>query len=256
MTIQAVSDFQPPPAESSSDRPSTTIASAEELSHPALDTTDNDVSESTPAANDSQRIQELLEDVQPRTWVFAGDDLGFEVQQARRGWIEHFSDYIHERLGRQQDIILNSSFSDATIDHLLKDVDWRILRFQPDVVVIMPSVNECSIIGTRDEFRETLRQLIQCLHDEGCTVVLSTPPGPADCSMTVNEALKTAASRIRSVANQSGAVLADNFSHWQATIQRDGDNAGLHDDQGQQPSARGHRELARRLLKSLNVRSS
>ena len=96
------------------------------------------------SANDRDRILDLLNDVQPRTWVFTGDNLGFEVQQARRGWVEHFSDYIHERLKRKQDMILNSSFADSTINHLLKDVDGRILRFQPDVVLIMPSAAECA----------------------------------------------------------------------------------------------------------------
>jgi len=207
-------------------------------------------------ANDGDRIRELLEDVQPRTWVFTGDDLGFEVQQALRGWIEHFSDFIQQKLERKQDIILNSSFADSKIEHLLNDVEWRILRFQPDVVLLMPSSAECAARGDDEEFRDTLQQLTERLHDEGCTVVLNTPPCPANASNSVTKTMKTAASRIRSVADQSGAVLADHFSHWHATVQQDGTNANLHEKSGQQPSARGHRELARRLLKSLNVRSS
>jgi lysophospholipase L1-like esterase len=210
----------------------------------------------TSPVNDRDRIQDLLDDVQPRTWVFTGDNLGFEVQQARRGWVEHFSDFIHERLERKQDIILNSSFADSTVEHLLKDIDGRILRFQPDGVLIMPSAAECAQRGADDDFRETLQQLTDRLHEEGCTVVLNSPPCPANASHAVTKTMQTAASRIRVVATQTGAVLADHFSHWQATVQHDGVNANLYDDSGQQPSARGHRELARRLLKSLNVRSS
>lgn len=207
-------------------------------------------------ANDSNRIRELLEDVQPRTWVFTGDNLGFEVQQALRGWIEHFSDFIQQKLERKQDIVLNSSFADSTIEHLLNDVEWRILRFQPDVVLLMPSSAECAERSEDDRFRETLQHLTDRLHEEGCTVVLNTPPCPANASHSVTKTMKTAASRIRAVADQSGAVLADHFSHWQATVQKDGAKANLHEKSGHQPSARGHRELARRLLKSLNVRSS
>lgn len=204
---------------------------------------------------DAQRIQELLDDVQPRTWVFTGDNLDFEVQQARRGWIEHFSDFMHERLGRTHDIILNSSTAESTIARLLQDVDWKILRFQPDVVLIMPSIRECADHGDRDEFRDTLLQLVERLHGEGCTVVLSTPPGPARCDDPVAKTLRTAMSRIRAVATRSGAVFADNFSHWQAVMARDGPAAGLHGEQGH-ASPRGHRELARRLLKALNVRAN
>jgi lysophospholipase L1-like esterase len=210
----------------------------------------------TSFASDRDRIQELLDGVDPRTWVFTGDNLGFEVQQARRGWIEHFSDFVHEKLQRKHDIILNSSLANSTIDHLLKDVEWRILRFQPDVVLVMPSAAECAERGADDEFRATLQQLTDRLHEEGCSVVLNTPPCPANASQSVTRTMKTAASRIRAVATQTGAVLADHFSNWQATTQRDGTNANLHEESGQQPSARGHRELARRLLKSLNIRSS
>lgn len=207
----------------------------------------------TLSANDNERIQELLEDVQPRTWVFTGDNLGFQVEQARRGWIEHFSDFIHEKVERKQDIILNSSFAESTIEHILNDVEWRILRFQPDVVLVMPSTNECASHSEDQEFRDTLQQLVERLHDEGCTVVLNTPPCPADANHSTTKSMKTATSRIRSVATKTGAVLADHFSHWQATIQHDGSNANLHAEFRNQPSARGHRELARRLLKSLNI---
>lgn len=208
------------------------------------------------SASDTERIQEILEDVQPRTWIFAGDNLGFEVQQARRGWIEHFSDFIKERLTRKHDMILNSTFAGSTVARLIEEVEWRVLRFQPDVVLIMPSPDECATYGDQDEFREHLLRLVESFHNEGCMVVLNTPPCPATAGNAEKEKLKTAASRIRSVADQSGAVLSDHFSHWQTTLQRDGDQANLHDDSGQQPSARGHRELARRLLKSLNVRSN
>lgn len=207
------------------------------------------------SANDNERIQELLEDVQPRTWVFTGDNLGFKVEQARRGWIEHFSDFVREKVERKQDIILNSSFADSSIEHILNDVEWRILRFQPDVVLVMPSADECARHGEDDRFRDMLQQLVERLHDEGCTVVLNTPPCPADANHSTTKSMKTAASRTRSVATKTGAVLADHFSHWQATIQHDGSNANLHAESGKQPSARGHRELARRLLKSLNIQT-
>lgn len=210
----------------------------------------------TRTADDAARIHELLDDIQPRTWVFTGDNLGFEIQQARRGWIEHFSDFVHERLGRRHDIILNSSLANSTISRLFEDLEWRILRFQPDVVLIIPGADECAATGDQEAFQETLRLIVECLHDEGCTVVLCTPPCPAVANHNLKATLKAATLRIRLVATQTGAVLADNFSHWQAMLNRDGANAKLHDDSGRQPSAKGHRELARRLLKSLNVRSS
>lgn len=209
----------------------------------------------TLSANDGERITELLEDVQPHTWVFTGDNLGFQAEQARRGWIEHFSDFVHEKIERKQDIILNSTIADSSIEHILNEVEWRILRFQPDVVLLMPSADECARHGENVGFRDNLQQLTERLHDEGCTVVLNTPPCPSIANPSQTTSMKTAVSRIRSVASRTGAVLADHFSHWQASIQHNGSNANLHAESGKQPSARGHRELARRLLKSLNIRT-
>ncbi|NQV26246.1 MAG: hypothetical protein HQ518_17975 [Rhodopirellula sp.] len=265
LAIQSAADFESQvddgfAAACESELPVETAAVAASTTEDGFGTSESLISQTASSllassANDADRILELLDDVQPHTWVFTGDNLSFEVQQARRGWIEHFSDFVHERLDRKQDIILNSSIADSTIDQLLKDVEWRVLRFQPDVVLLMPSAAECAARGDHSEFQETLHRLVVRLHDEGCTVVLNTPPCPANADKTETTTLRTAASRIRSVATRNSAVLADHFSYWQASLQKDGASANLHDESGRQPSARGHRELARRLLKSLNVRS-
>lgn len=255
LAIKAVADHQAPDIDSTE-----IVPAAEPVNRPINESPSSAdepaaVASPTLSANDNERIQELLEDVQPRTWVFTGDNLGFQVEQARRGWIEHFSDFIREEAKRKQDIILNSSFAGSTIPHILNDVEWRILRFQPDVVLVMPAADECAQHGEADEFHDRLQQLVELLHDEGCTVVLNTPPCPAGANHSTTKSMKTAASRIRSVAIRTGAVLADHFSHWQAAIQYNGSNANLHAEPEKQPSARGHRELARRLLKSLNIRT-
>lgn len=254
-TIIAASDVSTPSGQASDETHAVSAPSSVEAGDRPSGQTGHSGMAADARVTDTERIQELLDDVQPRIWVFTGDNLGFEVQQARRGWIEHFSDFIHERIGRHHDIILNSSAAESTIARLLQDIDWKILRFQPDVVLIMPSIRECGENGDRDEFCDTLLQVVERLHGEGCTVVLSTPPGPPGCDETLAKAFRTAVSRIRAVATRSGAVFSDNFSHWQAVMERDGPAARLHDGQGN-PSPRGHRELTRRLLKALNVRTS
>jgi lysophospholipase L1-like esterase len=256
LTMLVASNFDGPIADEpvSSDPPSGETQT--EYAEDTASQTPDSHQQTAVTAGDAERIHELLDDIQPRTWVFTGDNLGFEIQQARRGWVEHFSDFVHERLGRKHDIILNSSLADSTISRLFEDLEWRILRFHPDVVLIMPGANECAANVDLDAFQETLQLIVECLHDEGCAVVLCTPPCPTAVNQKVKATLKAATLRIRLVATQTGAVLADHFSHWKATLNRDGANANLHDESGQQPSAKGHRELARRLLKSLNVRSS
>jgi hypothetical protein len=85
MTILAAPEFQTSYDESLADARSKKVTVGEETPPAHPDMANSTVSEKLSSANDAQRVQELLEDIQPRTWVFTGDNLGFEVQQARRG---------------------------------------------------------------------------------------------------------------------------------------------------------------------------
>lgn len=206
--------------------------------------------ESAPqTATESDRIKELLDDTMPRTWVFTGDSLNFNSKQASRGWIEHLADFITHRLHRRNDIVLNSTVAGTTIKRLREDIEWRVLRFQPDVVSIMPSPDELFQSNSEEVPDNPLEELVRFLHDEGCIVVLCTPPFTPEADSASVEA----ADVIRQAARDADAFLVDHYDHWQKTLKRDGTLTPLLDPTGMYPAGKGHRKMARCLLRTLGV---
>lgn len=200
------------------------------------------------------RIQRLVDDPAPRTWLFAGDSLGFGSKHAKRGWIEHFSDVVRSHLARSLDVVLDTTTDEARCDRLLRNLDWRILRFQPDVVFLMPGSGEVSQL-TFDTARlhTTLSSLVERLREEGCEVVLCTLPPLQTTSDELSERLTTLAEKIRDVAAQSGALFVDHADRWGGATGADSASPPLLDKTGTRPTQHGHQKLARNLIRALEL---
>ncbi len=200
------------------------------------------------------RIRRLVDDPAPRTWLFAGDSLGFGSKHAKRGWIEHFSDVIRSHLARSLDIVLDTTTDEARCDRLLRNVDWRILRFQPDVVFLMPGSGEVSQLSfDADKLHATLASLVERLREEGCEVVLCTLPPLQSTSDELKGRLSDLAEQIRSVATEAGALLVDHADRWTMTTEIDSDGPRLLDKTGTRPTQHGHQKLARNLIRVLEL---
>jgi len=200
------------------------------------------------------RIRQLVDDPAPRTWLFAGDSLGFGSKHAKRGWIEHFSDVIRSHLARSLDIVLDTTTDEARCDRLVRNVDWRILRFQPDVVFLMPGSGEVSQLSfDADKLHATLSSLVERLREEGCEVVLCTLPPLRSTSDELTGRLAVLAEQVRSVAAESGALLVDHADRWAMTVEPDNDGPELLDKTGTRPTQHGHQKLARNLIRTLQL---
>lgn len=200
------------------------------------------------------RIRRLVDDPAPRTWLFAGDSLGFGSKHAKRGWIEHFSDVIRSHLARSLDIVLDTTTDEARCDRLLRNVDWRILRFQPDVVFLMPGSGEVSQLSfDADKLHATLGSLVERLREEGCEVVLCTLPPLRSTSDELAGRLATLAEQVCSVATESGVLLVNHADRWITTGETDVNSPRLLDKTGTRPTQHGHQKLARNLIRALEL---
>lgn len=201
-----------------------------------------------------ERIRQLIDDPAPRTWLFAGDSLGFGSKHAKRGWIEHFSDVIRGHLGRSLDVILDTTTDEARCDRLLRNIDWRILRFQPDVILLMPGSGEVSqLTFDADRLHQSLIALVDRLREEGCEVVLCTLPPLRSTSGELTKRLETLASHVRAVAAESGALLVDHAERWLITAEGAPADERLLDKTGTRPTQSGHQKLARNLIRTLEL---
>ena len=195
-----------------------------------------------------ERIQEMIEDAMPRTWLFTGDDLGFDARRSKRGCIEFFSDVLKGSLRRRLHVILDTTIGDSRLTTLKRNADWRISRFEPDVVFITPGQRDIAL-GEHgcERFQTTLEELTAQLQQDGAIVVLCTPPPLGEDSTEVASAYADA---IRRTAIECDALLADHWRHWSKCSYTD----QLLDQSGRRPTLAGHQKLARNLLRSIGIR--
>ena len=194
-------------------------------------------------------IRDMLEDAAPRTWLFAGDTLGFDARQSQRGWVELFADSVKVELQRSLDVVLDTAVQGSLVATLRRNLDWRVLRFNPDVVFLMPGPRESVAAQSgRRRFELELKKTVERLEEEGVVVVLCTPPqipGSEDrfCDLPAYVDL------VRQVAGGTDALLIDHWQHWSQLETR----TSLLDADQDRPNFSGHRKLAQYLLSTIGM---
>src|SRR5256885_6488216 len=77
---------------------------------------------------------------------------------------------------RMRDVVINTGISGDRTGGLLRDIDWRVLRFKPDVVSVMFGMNDCSLgMAGRETFRKNLIEMAKKVRDAGAIPLLNTP---------------------------------------------------------------------------------
>jgi acyl-CoA thioesterase I len=196
-------------------------------------------------------VRRLVEGMQPLTWVFTGDDATQAAvhTHGRRGYVELFDQRIRGGLRRLLDVVVNTGLEGGRAAALVKSRDWRIDRFQPDVVSLAFGTAD-SLAGPdgRAAFEADLRALVATLVDVGIVTVLNTPHRPARQRAAAVADLPAYVRITRSLADELGVPLVDHWAHW-----RDPRSVRLLAADGLHPNAMGHRELARLLEHELGV---
>lgn len=200
-------------------------------------------------------FKELIRGMKPATWVFTGDSitLGAQHTGGGRSYVEHFSERTRWELHRYHDAVINTAAPGDTSRSLLEDLEWRALRFRPDVVSVMIGVNDAAGGQTRrTEFRENLEFIVECARAEGALVLLHTPPH-ADLGKALAHAdLRAYVRLIRDVARDLDVACVDHWAQWKKAAEENGCRGWLAAD-GIHPTAAGHRAMARLLFKRLGL---
>ena len=210
----------------------------------------------TPDLDDLRAITRLLEGTRPVTWVFTGDSVthGARYTEGRRSFAEHFAERVRWELRRFVDVVINTGVAGDRSGGLLKHLDWRALRFQPDVVAIMIGLNDATLGRQgRETFRDNLQQIIRRIRDEGAVVLLATP-NQIDFGKAAGHAdLRAYVKIIRETARDLEVTCVDHWAHWKRSVTTGMElNDWLAGD-GLHPGSRGHRELARLTFSKLGI---
>ncbi len=203
-----------------------------------------------------EAIQRLLMEMQPVTWLFTGDNLTRESAKVQ-GWRtfpEHVGERIHSRLGRILDVVIDTTVRHSKVNKLLQTFDWRVTRFQPEVVSLMVGMADAnSGPGGREKFGEDLTRIVDDIKSQGAVVVLNTPPYVPGDRQGVPTDLPAYVEIIQSIAESTNALLIDHWSHWAATQEASEEFGKRYLDDEVYPSSIGHVELARHTFREMSL---
>lgn len=201
-------------------------------------------------------IRQLLEDERPVTWVFTGDGQagGAEHTQGRRSFVEHFAERIRWELRRLGDVVINTGASAGGAQELLENLDWRVLRFQPDVVSLVLGLQDATAgPAGRAAFRRALERLIERLRSAGAIPLLTTPNYIRFRKAPLHADVRAYVRIIRETARKFEAPCIDHWAHWKQSKPRQADLQVWLASDGLHPGVYGHRELARLMFVRLGI---
>lgn len=203
-----------------------------------------------------QAVRSWLRGTAPATWVFTGDSIthGALYTEGRRCFVEHFAERVRWELRRFDDVVINTGVCGERTGGLLAHLDRRVLRFQPDVVLVLLGMND-SVAGPagRDEFRRNLEEITARIREGGAIPVLQTPNMVYAPNASAYGDLPAYIEIVRELAFQNELALVDHWSFWQDSKQSAPALLEWLQDESIHPNHRGHREMAKLLFRAFDI---
>lgn len=201
-------------------------------------------------------IKQLLAGKKALTWVFTGDSIthGALHTLGWRSYPEHFAERVRWELRRMRDVVINTGISGDRTGGMLGDLDWRALRFRPDVVSVMLGMNDCTAAAAgREPFRKNLAAIVEKVRAAGAIPLLHTP-NPIFVKNAASRAdLPAYADLVRDLAVTSKLALVDHWEHWNKVKPKQEDLLAWLEDRSIHPNVFGHREFAKLTFRELGI---
>jgi len=200
-------------------------------------------------------VRHLLSLSEPLTWVFTGDNLaqGGRYTEGCRSLCEHFGERIRCEMARHLDVVINTGVSGDNVRRLLRNFDWRVLRFRPNVVAVSVGMNDAKEGRKgRDAFRRQLREILDRIRTADAIPLLQTPNAICPSAVSNRADLPAYVDILRDEAARVDLPLIDHWEHWHRLTDETTRQQWLGDGRIQ-PGPEGHRELARLLFHELGI---
>jgi len=215
----------------------------------------------SPAAPDDTRsalaaLTRRLHETTPITWVFTGDSIthGALYTEGWRSFPEHFAERVRWELRRLQDVVINTGVFGEGSAGLLASLEARVLRFRPEVVLILIGMNDAvSGIAGRSQFRENLYEIVGRMREAETIPVLQTPNTVFELNARRWHDLPAYVEIIREVARETTSALVDHWQHWQEAKPDPAQLLEWLQDHSIHPNVYGHREMARHLCGAFGI---
>ncbi len=168
---------------------------------------------------DYKKLHQLVENKdKPILWLFLGDSITHGAMHTHgwRSYPEHWQEVIKwepRKPGgyrRTNAIIVNTAVSGATSSGFLKNIDWRLNQFKPQVVFINFGTNDANKIGKLAVFKKDMTTIVQQVRKMKAIPVLQVTNG----NMRNNPKDNEYNAAIREVAAKEKVLLVDHAAYW------------------------------------------
>ena len=205
----------------------------------------------TGAKDQATLLAQLADKKKPLTWVITGDSIthGAWFTNGGRSYPEHLAERVRGEMNRFRDFIINTGISGEVSTGLLKDFEWRVLRFKPDVVSINLGMNDCVRLPV-EQHKKEMQEMIDKAKAAGAIVILHAT-NTVYTESKYAQKLPPFIETVRALAKENDLILVDhyrNFSeHQQGAEKRDWFADAIH------PNSLGHAHMAAEMFRSIGI---
>jgi len=195
----------------------------------------------------------------PWCWLFYGDSIthGAKHTHGWRDFTEIFAERLRWEMSLRQDVVINTGISGNTTVDLLKDYEWRVRHWQPNVVFILIGTNDIVKLDDIGFFQGNLLRLLELLQEDNAIPILQTYPTiqyiPDNAGYLKRYREMPAYNQaIRDIAQQDNIMLIDHEEHWKKCASAP-DILASWLGEPIHPGALGHLEMAKTIFKELGI---
>lgn len=178
-----------------------------------------------------------------------------EITDARESYLEKFRLRLIDRYERTSVSVINAGIAGDHLRQMSARAGRDVIRYQPDLVLINGSLNWDTMLGSTQEYREILAELVRRIKTETTAdLVLLTPNGDLPNRLffgedaplpTTHERVET----IRQVAKEEQVCLADVYAVWETAREKGCPWEELLANGINHPGVEGHEVYAEVLMK-------
>lgn len=173
---------------------------------------------------DNQELTELQKGIYSKVqqdksmkWLFLGDSIthGALHTNGYDALPQVFEKFIKNDLNRNNDVIINTGVSSATVQELMNNKEARYDRYKDaDVVVLMFGTNDAFYSDDPTSYRQNLKAIISEIKENNSIPVLRTPNKLFSNDNRGARLLKYV-EVIREVAKEENCILVDHYQQWE-----------------------------------------
>lgn len=166
-------------------------------------------------------LQDYLSSQKSVTWLLTGDSLAADAFEGGAHLAQFLPGLIRSQ-ERHHDVFIVTDRQNDCLENLARDLDSRVIRFAPQVVILTIGPKEFVASQTSGPTFESLfHSTVQRMRDRGITVIIHLPPcfSRRTESIAVDEQIRL--EEIRNCTKESGALLIDQCSTWETEYKTD-----------------------------------